>query len=65
MTDYNVDSFYAYTLDKYIHLFNNFYANTIDGKEYKCNKNYKLLEFTPLERYYYKKNKVFSKNLFN
>jgi hypothetical protein len=61
MSEYNISLFYAYTLDKYIHLFDDYYANTINEKKYKCNKNYKLIEFSFLERIYFMRNKKFSK----
>jgi hypothetical protein len=65
MTNYNIDLFYAYTIDKYIYLFDNFYVSKINGEKYKCNKDYILIEFTPLERLYYQRNKKFSKYLSN
>jgi hypothetical protein len=65
MSEYTVGSFYLYTVDKYIKLFDNFYATTIDNKKYKCNIDYILFEFTPLERLYYQRNKKFSKYLSN
>ena len=65
MSEYTVGSFYLYTVDKYINLFDNFYATTIDNKKYKCNIDYILFEFAPLERLYYQRNKKFSKYLSN
>lgn len=61
MVEYNIDSFDKYTIDKYYDLFNNFYVTTISNDKYRCYQEYILIEFTPLERMYYKFNKKISK----
>jgi hypothetical protein len=65
MTEYNVNSFDRYTIDKYYDLFNNFFVNTISNDRYKCNQELIFIEFTPLERMYYKFNKKISKYMEN
>lgn len=61
MTEYNVNSFDRYTIDKYYDLFDNFFVNTISGDRYKCNQELIFIEFTLLERMYYNFNKKISK----
>mgnify|MGYP003343559308 CR=1 FL=1 len=38
-------------------LFNNFFVSTLSGDKYKCNQELIFIEFTPLERMYFKLNK--------
>ena len=59
----SIQEYYPYTIDKYYKLFDNFLIKSINGDTYKTNKDYILIEFTPLERMYFKKNKSFSKKL--
>jgi hypothetical protein len=65
MSEYNVNSFYKYTIDKYYDIFDNFLVSTISNEKYKCNQDYILIEFTPLERIYYKINNKLSKYMEN
>jgi len=65
MTEYSVKSFDKYTIDKYYDLFNNFFVKTIKGDRYKCNQELIFIEFTPLERLYFKFNKKISKYMEN
>jgi len=59
----SLEEYYPYTIDKYYKLFDDFLIKTLDEKYYKTNKNYILIEFTLLERQYFKRNKKFSKIL--
>ena len=63
MEEYSVDLFYDYTIDKYVHLFDNLFISTIKDEYYKCNLDYILIEFTNSERLYFYKNNCFSKEL--
>ena len=63
MEEYSVDLFYDYTIDKYLHLFDNLFISTIKDEYYKCNLDYTLIEFTNSERLYFYKNNCFSKEL--
>ena len=65
MVEYNVNSFDKYTIDKYYDLFNNFFVSTLSGDKYKCNQELIFIEFTPLERIYFKLNKKISKYMEN
>ena len=65
MSTYNIDSFYKYTIDKYYDIFDNLFITTLDGEKYKCNNDYILIEFTPLERIYYKSHRKLSKYMIN
>ena len=65
MTEYNVNSFDRYTIDKYYNLFNNFFVKTISNDRYKCNQELVFIEFTLLERMYYKFNKKILKYMEN
>jgi hypothetical protein len=60
---YNVDIFYDFTIDKYCYLFDDFQVSTIKGENYKCNLDYNLIEFTPLEIQYFIRNKKLSKHI--
>ena len=46
----SIQEYYPYTIDKYYKLFDNFLIKSINGDTYKTNKDYILIEFTPLER---------------
>ena len=62
---YNIDSFYAFTTDKYCYLFDNFQVSTIIGEKYKCNLDYNLIEFSQLDRIYFLRNKKLSQHISN
>lgn len=59
----SIEEYYPYTIDKYYDLFDNFFIKTLNGDIYKTNKDYILIEFSPLERIYFKRNKKFSSKL--
>ena len=59
----SIEEYYPYTIDKYYYLFDNFFIKSLNGEIYKTNKDYMLIEFTPLERIYFKRNKKFSSSL--
>jgi hypothetical protein len=61
MGDYNVDTFYDFTTDKYCYLFDNFETTTIYNERYKCNLDYILIDFTPLEIQYFIRNHKLSR----
>ena len=54
MSEYNLDTFYFYTIDKYHHLFSNLLVTTLNYDIYKCHQDYILIEFPYVERMYYK-----------
>jgi hypothetical protein len=60
---YDINVYDKYTIDKYYDLFNNFNPLTISGDKYKCHQDLIFIEFTPLERIYYKFNKKISKSM--
>lgn len=65
MSDYNIDSFYKYTIDKYYNLFENIIITTLKNEEYICHQKYILIEFTYDEQNYYKEDKILSEKMIN
>jgi hypothetical protein len=63
MSDYDLDTFYIYTIDKYYYLFNDLLVKTLNNDIYKCHQDYILIEFPYIERMYYKIYKKLSTNM--
>lgn len=57
--NFTVESFEEYTVDKWYNIFNDFIIMDIHNNEYKCYRNFILIEFSKLEILYFLRNKKF------